>query len=134
MRSDPAGTRVVINVADSKTTGMGDSSQPGYLEGYRVSDAEQVRELAVAALLRLANAETVWEEALGYQPSAALERAARCWDLTRRFPGCSRPPVVCGIDHTASVQPRGPEGPQGDRAVEGQVSLWLIRPRHQESG
>ncbi|HZU47805.1 MAG TPA: HNH endonuclease signature motif containing protein, partial [Mycobacterium sp.] len=37
---------------------------------------------------------------LRYQPSAALERAIRCRDLTCRFPGCSRPAMVCDVDHT----------------------------------
>jgi hypothetical protein len=35
--------------------------------------------------------------ALRYQPSAALERAVRCRDLTCRFPDCSRAAVVCDL-------------------------------------
>jgi hypothetical protein len=39
-------------------------------------------------------------QALRYQPSAALERAVRCRDLTCRFPGCARPALACDLDHT----------------------------------
>jgi hypothetical protein len=97
---DAGGTQVVINVVASDQTVSGNSAQPGYLEGYGVIDAEQVRELAAAASLRLADFQTTPQEALRYQPSAALERAIRCRDLTCRFPGCSRPAVVCDVDHT----------------------------------
>jgi hypothetical protein len=98
---DPGGARVVINVVASDRTVYGNSAQPGYLEGYGVIDAEQVRELAApAASLRLADLQTTPEEALRYQPTAVLERAIRCRDLTCRFPGCSRPAVICDIDHT----------------------------------
>jgi hypothetical protein len=39
----------VVNVVASEQTVCAESSQPGYLEGYGVIDAEQVRELASAA-------------------------------------------------------------------------------------
>ncbi|MBV9321756.1 MAG: DUF222 domain-containing protein, partial [Mycobacterium sp.] len=97
---DPAGARVVINVVASDQTVDGGSSQVGYLEGYGVIDAEQVRAMAATAAVRLADARTTPADALRYQPSAALERAIRCRDLTCRFPGCSRPASFCDVDHT----------------------------------
>jgi hypothetical protein len=99
---EPGGAQVVINVVASDQTVHGDSTAPGYLEGYGVIDAAQVRKLAAAAAasLRLADPLTSPAAALRYQPSAALERAIRCRDLTCRFPGCSRPAMVCDIDHT----------------------------------
>jgi len=97
---DPGGAKVVINVVASDQTVNGDSSAPGYLEGYGVIDAEQVRALAAAASVLIADPLTSPVEALRYQPSATLERAVRCRDLTCRFPGCSRPAVVCDLDHT----------------------------------
>lgn len=94
------GARVVINVVASDQTVHGDGRAPGYLEGYGVIDAEQVRELAATAALHVIDPFTSPLDALRYQPSASLERAVRCRDLTCRFPGCSRPAAVCDIDHT----------------------------------
>ena len=96
----PAATQVVVTVVASEQTIAGQSDLPGYLEGYGVIDAEQVRELAATASLRLADPQTSAAAALRYQPSAALERAVRCRDLTCRFPGCSRPATHCDLDHT----------------------------------
>jgi hypothetical protein len=97
---DPAAAQVVVTVVASEHTVNGQSDLPGYLEGYGVIDAEQVRELAADASLRLADPRTSARAALLYQPSAALERAIRCRDLTCRFPGCSRPATHCDVDHT----------------------------------
>ena len=91
----------VINVIASEDTVSGASDQPGYLEGYGVIDAEQVRQLAESATLRpLAEPVVSDASALRYQPSAALERWIRCRDLTCRFPGCDRPAWTADIDHT----------------------------------
>ena len=99
--SDPGGARVLINVVASEQTVHGDSAAPGYLHGYGVIDAEQVRALAAAAAsLLIADPLTSPAAALRYQPTAALERAVRCRDLTCRFPGCARSAVACDIDHT----------------------------------
>jgi hypothetical protein len=97
----PAPPRFVINVIASQETVAGCSEQPGYLEGYGVIDAEQVRQLAESATLRLLSEPAVNDaEALRYQPSAALERWIRCRDLTCCFPGCDRPAWTADIDHT----------------------------------
>ena len=73
---DRGGAQVIINVVASDQTVSGNSAAPGYLEGYGIIDAEQVRELAAAAAsLRLCDPVTSAREALRYQPSAALERA-----------------------------------------------------------
>ncbi|OBF61039.1 HNH nuclease [Mycobacterium sp. 852002-51971_SCH5477799-a] len=103
-----AGVRVVINVVASERTVHDNGSEPGYLEGYGVIDAEQVRQLAGAAAVLVADPVTSPVEALRYQPSAALERTVRCRDLTCRFPGCSRPAVVCDLDHTVPFNHRDP--------------------------
>ncbi|MEZ0349895.1 HNH endonuclease signature motif containing protein [Mycobacterium sp. pR1184] len=102
------GVRLVINVIASEHTVSADGDQPGYLEGYGIIDAEQVRQLASAAAQLVADPATSPLEALRYQPSAALERFVRCRDLTCRFPGCSRPAVVCDLDHTIAFNHRDP--------------------------
>ncbi|WP_375487120.1 DUF222 domain-containing protein, partial [uncultured Mycobacterium sp.] len=117
---DPGGAQVVINVVASDQTVYGNSSQPGYLEGYGVIDAEQVRALAAAASLRLADLRSTPDEASRYQPSAALERAIRCRDLTCRFRGCSRPAMACDIDHTIPFN-------HADRKAGGLTVWWNLK-------
>jgi hypothetical protein len=72
---------------------LGGGSEPGYVEGYGVIDAEQVCRLA---------------EELRYQPSAAVHSAVRLRDLTCRFPGCDRRAVVCDVDHTVAFNHADP--------------------------
>lgn len=96
----PAPPKWVINMVASEDTVYGRSEQPGYLEGYGVIDAAQVRELAEQAWLQMIDPVTHAAAALRYQPSAALARAVRCRDLTCRFPGCARRATHCDVDHT----------------------------------
>ena len=104
----PGGAQVVINVVASDHTVHGDSPPPGYLQGYGVIDAEQVRELAATAALHVIDPFTSPVDALRYQPSAGLERVVRCRDLTCRFPGCSRQAVYCDVDHTIPFNHQDP--------------------------
>lgn len=121
------GAQVIINVVAGEQTVCADGAGPGYLEGYGVIDAEQVRQLAAAASLLVANPVTSPVEALRYQPSAALERAVRCRDLTCRFPGCSRPAMVCDLDHTVPFNHRDPAA--GGRTVAENLKC-LCRQHH----
>ena len=123
----PAATQVVVTVVTGEQTILGQSDLPGYLEGYGVIDAEQVRELAATASLRLADPQTSAAAALRYQPSAALERAIRCRDLTCRFPGCSRPATHCDIDHTIPFNHDNPA--VGGATVESNLKC-LCRQHH----
>jgi hypothetical protein len=102
-RADEAApaTRIVVNVIAGSETVLGGGDAPGYLEGYGVIDAEQVRSLAMKATLRTLEEPAVSDaEALRYQPTAAVERWVRMRDLTCRFPGCHRAAVICDVDHT----------------------------------
>jgi hypothetical protein len=102
------GARVAINVVAGEQTVYGNSEQPGYLVGYGVIDAEQVRQLVATAALHAIDPYTTPAQALNYQPPTALVRAVQSRDLTCRFPGCSRSAVRCDIDHTIPFNHQDP--------------------------
>ena len=105
---DRGAAQVVITVVATEATVFADSEQPGYLHGYGLIDAEQVRDLARAASLLIADPAASAAQALRYQPGAALERAVRSRDLTCRFPGCDRPATICDVDHTIPFNHQDP--------------------------
>lgn len=87
----------------------GSSDQPGYLQGYGVIDAAQVRQLAPLALRRpLGPPPLTTDGELRYQPSAAHDRFIRCRDLTCRWANCGRPAWRADIDHTVPFDHRDP--------------------------
>jgi hypothetical protein len=117
------GVSTVINVIATEATVTGASDQPGYLQGYGVIDAEQVRELAKDAKQRLVECPPVdARAALRYQPSATLERWIRFRDLTCRFPGCNRKAWFCDLDHTKPFNHRDPE--QGGLTVPWDLACY----------
>jgi len=92
---------VALSVIATADTVTGRSTQPGYLVGHGVIDAELVRELARDATRHLLERPLVTEDqAYRYRPSAALARYIRNRDLTCRFPGCTVPATRCDIDHS----------------------------------
>ncbi|OBG45557.1 HNH nuclease [Mycobacterium alsense] len=126
-QAHPVGAQVVLNIMAHEQTVRGESERPGYLEGYGLIDADQVRDLAAAASQLVADPVTSPVAALRYQPPAALERAVRCRDLTCRFPGCSRPAFACDLDHTIPFNHRNP--------AAGGLTVWenlkcLCRQHH----
>ncbi|MUL84138.1 MULTISPECIES: HNH endonuclease signature motif containing protein [unclassified Mycolicibacterium] len=97
----PEPVPVVVNVIAERDTVLGDGAASGYVCGFGVIDAEQVRELAAQATMRLVTEPDVDAgAALRYQPTVTLQRWVRCRDLTCRFPGCEHPAQSCDIDHT----------------------------------
>lgn len=105
----PSPVRVLINVIAPQSALLG-GSEPAYIVGYGVIDAEKLRELAQEATMRVLQApEVPIDDALRYRPSAALARWIRCRDITCRFPGCDRPAENCDIDHTVPFDHRHPE-------------------------
>lgn len=121
------GAQVIVNVLAGADTLAGHSQHPGYLEGYGVIDAEQLRELAATAAHRILDNSALDAGALRYHPSAALERAIRCRDLTCRFPGCDRPAEHCDVDHTIPFNHADPAN--GGLTVPGNLKC-LCRQHH----
>ncbi|WKG03132.1 HNH endonuclease signature motif containing protein [Mycolicibacterium sp. HK-90] len=100
-QSESSSPRVVFNVIADRDTVLSGGQAPGYVLGYGVIDAEQVRELAAEATMRLVTEPQVdAAAALRYQPTVSVQRWVRCRDLTCRFPGCEHPAEDCDIDHT----------------------------------
>ncbi|CAJ1496838.1 HNH endonuclease signature motif containing protein [[Mycobacterium] burgundiense] len=110
--ADPPGPgRVVINVVASADTLTGRSEDPGYLDGYGVLDAEQVRDLADGGALLRPTARPSDPQAgdvLRHQPCAALARWVRCRDLTCSFPGCNRSAWRADLDHSVPFDHHNP--------------------------
>jgi hypothetical protein len=95
------GGRFVINVVAPAATLTGASEEPGYLDGYGVIDAEQVRDLADhGALLRPTTASEDTAVLLRHHPSAAQTRWVRSRSLTCSFPGCNRSAWRADLDHS----------------------------------
>jgi hypothetical protein len=129
IHESPALPRFVINVIASQETLDGCSDQPGYLEGYGVIDADQVRQLAESATLRLLFKPAVTDAAtLRYQPSAALERWIRCRDLMCCFPGVRPRGVVRRHRPHHPLQPHQTQRRRVDRALQQQVLLPTSPP------
>ncbi|MCV7057322.1 HNH endonuclease signature motif containing protein [Mycolicibacterium gilvum] len=91
--------KVVIHILAEQATVEGRSDDPGYLSGFGVLPAEEVRAAArTAKLVPVSQPGT--EPETGYKPSAKLRDYLRWRDLTCRFPGCDAPVEGCDVDHT----------------------------------
>jgi hypothetical protein len=105
--------RVVVHILAEQATIDGTSNAPGYLEGFGVMPAEEVREVAAGAELRPVNRPGDDPEP-GYRPSRRLRNFLRWRDLTCRFPGCDAPVQRCDVDHT-DPWPLGPTHPSNNK-------------------
>lgn len=108
--------KVVVNVIAERDTVLGTGTAAGYVCGFGVVDAEQVRELAAEATARLVTEPEVdAAAALRYQPTVSVQRWVRCRDLMCRFPGCEHPAEECDVDHTVPFDHHDPA--RGGRTV-----------------
>ncbi|ANW64829.1 hypothetical protein BCA37_15680 [Mycobacterium sp. djl-10] len=111
----------VINVIAPAATVTGDSDEPGFLQGYGVIDADQVRELAdqpgtVCRDVRYPDTDpTAPTETrdgtsvlLRHGWSAAMDRWVRVRGLTCSFPFCNRPAWAADIDHSIAFDHQHP--------------------------
>jgi hypothetical protein len=89
-----------MNVVASEHTLTGRSEDPGYLDGYGVIDAAQVRDLAdQGAVLKPTTPNPRGGSLLRHRPSAADARWVRARSLTCSFPGCNRSAWQADLDH-----------------------------------
>jgi Domain of unknown function (DUF222) len=94
-------TAAVIHVLAEQGTIDGASDAPGYLPGFGILRAEEVRELATTATLTPVVVPTdATPPESRYRPSEKLADFVAWRDLTCRWPGCDRPVERCDVDHT----------------------------------
>ncbi|ANW63557.1 hypothetical protein BCA37_08035 [Mycobacterium sp. djl-10] len=116
-----AAARYVINVIAPAATVTGDSDEPGFLQGYGVIDADQVRDLAdqpgtVCRDVRNPDTDpTAATETrdgtsvlLRHQWCAAMDRWVRVRGLTCSFPFCNQPAWTADLDHSIPFDHQNP--------------------------
>lgn len=91
--------QVVIHILAEQATVAGTGDKAGYLSGFGVLPAEEVRAAAKTAKLKPVRVPGA-EPEHGYRPSAGLKDFLQWRDLTCRFPGCDDPVQRCDVDHT----------------------------------
>jgi hypothetical protein len=95
-----AAASAVIHVLAEQGTLDGTSDNPGYLPGFGILPAAEVRDLAATAELKPIVVPTDAAPEPRYRPSAKLTDFLRWRDLTCLWPGCDRPVDKCDVDHT----------------------------------
>ena len=104
------GIRATVNVTVPVLTLMGQSEEPGHLEGYGPIDPETARKLAGGATgftRLLTHPETGVVLSVGrdrYKVPKPLKKWLRLRDETCRFPGCNNPAGRCDLDHSPDWQ------------------------------
>ncbi|PFG38140.1 uncharacterized protein DUF222 [Georgenia soli] len=100
-----AGAQITVGAG----TLLGLDHQAGYLAGYGPIPAELARELAQDATWRalLTDEHGHFKDlsTKAYRPGADLTRTVKARDITCTFPGCTRPSVVCDLDHRIAYDP-----------------------------
>lgn len=120
-----ASIRAEVQITVPVLTAAGKSDEPALLTGYGPIDNGMARELAAGA--------PGWDRVMyhphtglpmavdRYRPSAELRRYLRARDERCRFPGCTRRPTRCDIDHTR-------DHARGGRTAESNLAHFC--PRH----
>jgi len=105
-----AGIRATVNVTVPVLTLLGQSEEPGHLEGYGPIDPDTARQLAGGATgftRLLTHPETGVVLSVGrdhYRVPKPLKKWLRLRDETCRFPGCTKPAAHCDLDHSLDWQ------------------------------
>lgn len=120
-----AAIRGQVQITIPVLTAAGNGDEPALLTGYGPIDNQIARELAAGA--------PGWDRVMfhphsglplavdRYRPSADLRRFLRARDERCRFPGCTRRPVRCEVDHTI-------DHAKGGRTCEDNLAHFC--PRH----
>ncbi|MCK6210010.1 HNH endonuclease [Georgenia sp. EYE_87] len=103
----PARAGAQITVGAGTLLGLDEAA--GYLAGYGPIPAELAREIAQDATWRALFTDRDGHFAglstRAYRPGAELSRTVRARDVTCTFPGCTRPSIVCDLDHRIAYDP-----------------------------
>jgi hypothetical protein len=103
----PARAGAQITVGAGTLLGLDDRA--GYLAGYGPIPAELAREIAQDATWRALFTDRDGHfkdlSTRAYRPGAELSRTIRARDVTCTFPGCTRPSIVCDLDHRIAYDP-----------------------------
>ncbi|MBT0567129.1 HNH endonuclease signature motif containing protein [Williamsia sp. CHRR-6] len=99
--------RLNVHVVAQADTVAGTSQAPGFIDGYGVISADQVRDLVARPDVKLTPMHAAVSGAPvptflpsdPYRPSAALDRFVRIRDLYCTWPGCDQPAFGCDLDH-----------------------------------
>lgn len=110
--AQPAGPDPEPAVANASAT----AEKPGFIDGYGVISADQVRDIAARAdaIIRPLNPQPgqplpTHLPSDPYRFSAALDTFIRIRDAYCSFPGCSAPAWTCDIDHVSEFDHEHPE-------------------------
>jgi Domain of unknown function (DUF222) len=100
-----AGAQITVGAG----TLLGLDHHAGFLAGYGPIPAELARQLAQDATWRalLTDEHGHFKDlsTRAYRPGADLTRTIQARDVTCTFPGCTRPSVVCDLDHRIEYDP-----------------------------
>jgi hypothetical protein len=119
-----AAIRAHVQITIPVLTAAGVGDEPALLTGYGPIDDDMARALAAGA--------PGWDRVMyhphsglpltvdRYRPSAELRRFLRARDERCRFPGCTRKPARCDVDHTH-------DHAQGGRTQEGNLAHFCRR-------
>ncbi|HEX2289206.1 MAG TPA: HNH endonuclease signature motif containing protein [Pseudonocardiaceae bacterium] len=107
-----AANAAVIHLLAEQATLDGAGDTPGYLPGFGVLPAAQVRALAATAELKPVTLPAQADP--GYRPSAAARDFLRWRDLMCCWPGCDQPVERADVDHTVPW-PYGPTHPSNNK-------------------
>ncbi|MBJ8345615.1 HNH endonuclease signature motif containing protein [Antrihabitans sp. YC2-6] len=93
------GRKALVHVIATHATVTGSSDQPGWLDGFGIVDADQVRDIAKDAIVRPLVDPDEKEATDSYTPSEQVQDYVRALWGSCMFPNCDVPAWECDLDH-----------------------------------